>query len=102
MAGRGNIKKDFESLVEESISNIRDDRDKTNSLLKDLIEYALLDKNKHAQISLSIAKYLETLQRSNEQLVKLTSLLKKSIKDDNGELPKTAIDELFKEIQNGE
>ena len=59
------LKKDFETLAEEAIENIRADRDQTKELLK----------------------YVETLQRSNEQLVKIVSLQKKS------EIKETALSE---------
>jgi hypothetical protein len=61
-------KNNLEQFIEESISNIRDDRDTVKFLLTDLLA----------------AKYVETLQRSNEQLVKLTSLIQKNSKGTDG------------------
>ena len=71
------IKKDFETLTDEAIENVREDRTQTKELLKDLIKYLSNDDHRHKEVGLTAAKYVETLQRSNEQLVKLASLLNK-------------------------
>tara|TARA_R110000824_G_scaffold127_6_gene471 strand:+ start:2246 stop:2545 length:300 start_codon:yes stop_codon:yes gene_type:complete len=81
------LKKDFETLAEEAIENIRADRDQTKELLKDLIKYLSADEHRHKEVGITAAKYVETLQRSNEQLVKIVSLQKKS------EIKETALSE---------
>jgi len=69
----------LESYIKEAIKNIRSDRDVTSALLSDL----LLEINNagttetHKDLGFIASKYVETLQRSNEQLVKLTSILSK-------------------------
>ena len=72
--------KNLESYVNEAISNIRDDRAITSALLTDV--FAELKKTKdvelHKNLGLIASKYVETLQRSNEQLVKITSILNKN------------------------
>ena len=70
-------KKDIESYLEEAISNIRDDRAVASDLLIDLMAFLKGSADGHRQSGPVAAKYLETLQRSNEQLVKLTTLMKK-------------------------
>ena len=77
------MKKDFESLTEEAIGNIRDDREQTKQLLNDLIKYLSSDEHRHKEVGITAAKYVETLQRSNEQLVKIASLKQKSQKEDS-------------------
>ena len=62
------------NLIDEAIDNIRKDRNQTGELLKDLIKYLSTDEHKHKEVGLIAAKYVETLQRSNEQLVKIVSL----------------------------
>jgi len=74
------VKKDFETLAEEAIDNIRADRDQTKELLKDLVKYLSSDEHRHKEVGLIAAKYVETLQRSNEQLVKIATLQKKGEK----------------------
>jgi len=78
------LKKDFDTLAEEAIENIRSDRVQTQELLKDLVKYLSGDEHRHKEVGLTAAKYVETLQRSNEQLVKIVSLQKKSqLNDEN-------------------
>jgi len=75
----GRTVKDIEGFIEEAIKNIRDDRDITSTLLtKIFVEINQAnDPDVHKELGLIAAKYVETLQRSNEQLVKLTSILSK-------------------------
>jgi len=68
------IKKDFESLTEEALENIRKDRAQTQELLKDLVKYISGDDHRHKEVGITAAKYVETLQRSNEQLVKIVTI----------------------------
>jgi hypothetical protein len=67
------------NLIEEAISNIRADRSTTSTLLLNLIK-SMNEQGatSHQTTGLIAAKYVETLQRSNEQLVKLASLLEKN------------------------
>ena len=71
---------DVNDYIEESIKNIRDDRSVTSTLLTDLLleMKKTSDLENHRQLGLIASKYVETLQRSNEQLVKLTSIINKN------------------------
>jgi len=91
------LKKDFESLSDEALKNIREDRDQTKQLLKDLIKYLSSDEHRHKEVGLTAAKYVETLQRSNEQLVKIVSLKGKQSTKDNG-LSEEEREEIFKQL----
>jgi hypothetical protein len=71
------MSKKLDNFIEEVVENIRSDREVTNDLLKDAIGYLAKDESRHRDIGLTLAKYVETLQRSNEQLVKITSLIAK-------------------------
>ena len=69
----------LEEFIGEAIENIRSDRAITSHLLTELVQ----EMNKQNSIStiqqcgMIASKYVETLQRSNEQIVKLASLLQK-------------------------
>ena len=63
--------------IDEVIGNIRDDREITRELLNDAIKWLSKDESRHREIGIVMAKYVETLQRSNEQLVKIAALLQK-------------------------
>jgi len=64
-----------EGFVEEAIENIKNDRAIATDLLVHLTSYMKASEERHSSCGVVAAKYLETLQRSNEQLVKLASLL---------------------------
>ena len=67
-----------QQLIEKSIENIHEDRAVTNKLLTDLIIYmAKVGDSSHQSLGHVAAQYAETLQRSNEQLVKLAGLVQK-------------------------
>ena len=67
----------FDKLLEEATSNIRIDRESANAALEELVQDVHQGKTTHHQSGMVMAKYLETLQRSNEQLVKIATLLSK-------------------------
>lgn len=94
--GKG-IKSD--SFIEEAINNVRKDRAIASTLLIELVKILKQDETKHQHSGPVAAKYLETLQRSNEQLVKLASLLNKKEAGPNAlsDLEKTSIYEMIKE-----
>ena len=69
--------KDLDSHLEEAIKNIRDDRAVTSGLLADIMVFLKKNEQNHKEVGATAAKYVETLQRSNEQLVKVASLIQK-------------------------
>jgi len=86
-------------FVEEAIDNVRNDRAMASTLLIELMKILKQDETKHQHSGPVAAKYLETLQRSNEQLVKLASLLAKKEGTTSGlsSLEKSDIYDLIKE-----
>lgn len=92
--------KQIEKYLEEAIDNIREDRKKADSLLKDIAVYIGGSQERHREVGLTAAKYLETLQRSNEQLVKITDILKKSIKSEYGDLNENEKNSMYDEIES--
>ena len=95
-------KKNVTELINDSIDNIESDRALTTGLLNDLIKVInsnVTNKFTHKDLGEITAKYLETLQRSNEQLVKLVSFLKKD-KDEIGKFSKEEQSEMLDMISN--
>ena len=90
--------KDLDSYIQEAIKNIRDDRDITSTLLTQVFAEITNGAETHKDIGLIAAKYVETLQRSNEQLVKLTSIMAKKA-DTSVELTEDDKKSLFDVIQ---
>ena len=70
----------YDKLLEEAIQNIRLDREATNTALDELCQDIHSGKLDHGRSGMVVAKYLETLQRSNEQLVKVAGLMAKTTK----------------------
>tara|TARA_R110001599_G_scaffold225347_1_gene424482 strand:+ start:1026 stop:1322 length:297 start_codon:yes stop_codon:yes gene_type:complete len=91
------MKKDLEKLDKyllDAIDNINGDRAVTKMLLLDVIELIKATKDNHKDVGAIAAKYVETLQRSNEQLVKIVSLMQKDTKQ-NANLSDKDKEELF-------
>ena len=86
--------KDLESYIDEAIKNIRSDRAITTTLLMELMEYMKKDDERKEKVGVVAAKYVETLQRSNEQLVKVSALLQKKT-DGSDELSSKDKEDLF-------
>ena len=91
---------DKEKLILEALDNIRNDRTTTESLLVDLQQEINQNQVENVRAGFVAAKYVETLQRSNEQLVKVLHLIQKA-EQQNGsvELSDNEKDNLFELIQ---
>jgi|TARA_B100001248_G_scaffold259549_1_gene245804 hypothetical protein len=90
------MKKDLEKYIEDATRNINEDRAATKVLLTNLMKYMNISDDRHREVGLVAAKYLETLQRSNEQLVKVASLMQKTIRSENNtSISEDEKDELF-------
>jgi len=76
-------RKELDGYIEEAIDNIRNDRAVASTLLIDLMQHIKQNDERHQYSGPVAAKYLEVLQRSNEQLVKITSLLEKKSSSDS-------------------
>ena len=94
--------KDLDSYIDEAIKNIRSDRAVTTTLLMELMEYMKKDDERKEKVGVVAAKYVETLQRSNEQLVKVSALLQKKTEGQEGlsDEDKSELFELIKESGN--
>ena len=92
--------KDFDLYLGEAVDNIREDRGKAKEFLEQLEEVVSESDDAYnlKQLGLVAAKYLETLQRSNEQLVKVAALLQKKQGKNEG-LTEKDKDELFDMIK---
>ena len=86
--------KDLDSYIDEAIKNIRSDRAITTTLLMELMEYMKKDDDRKEKVGTVAAKYVETLQRSNEQLVKVSALIQKKVASSD-ELSSQDKEELF-------
>mgnify|MGYP005997815067 FL=1 len=95
--------KDLEAYIDEAIKNIRSDRAITTALLMELMDYIKKDEDRKESVGTIAAKYVETLQRSNEQLVKISTLLQKKAGKEQGltDEDKNELFDLIKGSENG-
>ncbi len=89
---------DLEKYIQEAIENIHNDRKVTNDLLKDVMRLLAVDGTAYEKVGAIAAKYVETLQRSNEQLVKIAALTQKATAKSEG-LSNADKDDLYDLIQ---
>tara|TARA_B100000989_G_C19414098_1_gene415670 strand:+ start:398 stop:694 length:297 start_codon:yes stop_codon:yes gene_type:complete len=71
-------KKNIDNIIDEVVTNIRSDREVTKELLGDAMSWLSKDESRHREIGIVLSKYVETLQRSNEQLVKIANMVSKN------------------------
>jgi hypothetical protein len=69
--------KNLDHYLEKAIGNIESDRETTKELLSDVMRYISKNEQHHKEVGTIAAKYVETLQRSNEQLVKVSTIIYK-------------------------
>ena len=93
-------KQNINQLIDKALDNITADREETKELLADLKDYLAGSQDRYTEVGTVAAKYVETLQRSNEQLVTVLHLLQKA-EQQNGsvELSDNEKDNLFELIQ---
>ena len=90
--------KNLESLITEALDNIRSDRKVAREFLNEVANQIAHDPAQNKYLSPVAAKHVESLQRSNEQLVKIIGLRQKTASQ-SSELSKEDKDSLFDMIQ---
>ena len=93
--------KTLEQYIEKAVSNINEDRATTKALLMELMKWMQNVEERHKEVGMIAAKYLETLQRSNEQLVKISGLVQKETGSSSSITDKDK-EEIFDMIQKEE
>ena len=91
--------KKLDHYLNQAIENIDNDRKITRELLDDVVRYLSKDEERHREVGMTASKYVETLQRSNEQLVKVAALIQKNQQKETG-LSEEDKNELFSIIQD--
>ena len=90
--------KNLDTLIEEALDNIRNDRKLANEFLNEIANQIATDAEQNKYLSPVAAKHIETMQRSNEQLVKIIGLRQKTVSV-GLELNQSEKNELFVIIQ---
>ena len=76
--------RNLDTLVNEALDNIRNDRKLAREFLNELANEIARDPDNNRSLSPVAAKHVETMQRSNEQLVKIISIKQKQSSDEVG------------------
>tara|TARA_R100000657_G_C4653048_1_gene97259 strand:+ start:552 stop:851 length:300 start_codon:yes stop_codon:yes gene_type:complete len=89
----------LDDLVAEALGNIRNDRKVAREFLNEVANQIAKEPEQNKYLSPVAAKHIETLQRSNEQLVKIISLKQKD-QSTSLELSEKDKEQLFDLIQS--
>jgi len=95
--------KDLAEYINKAMRNIDEDRAATKALLTDLMLYIRQADERQKEVGMIAAKYLETLQRSNEQLVKISAIIQKNTRPTEGisEQDRRDLFDLIQEDESG-
>tara|TARA_R110000824_G_C15228444_1_gene678221 strand:- start:5387 stop:5686 length:300 start_codon:yes stop_codon:yes gene_type:complete len=72
---------ELNSLFDEALDNIRNDRKVAREFLNEIANQIAADTEQNKYLSPVAAKHIETMQRSNEQLVKIIGLRQKNTEE---------------------
>ena len=98
MAKRRNL--NLDEYLEETTKNIREDRAMAKSLLMDVMADMKASSAERREMGPIAAKFVENLQRSNEQMVKLASIIQRQ-KTSNVGLSSDDKEQLFDLLNEG-
>ena len=91
-------------LLEKALVSINEDRKNAKELLKDVGKYIGENKERYNSVGMVAAKYLEVMQKSNEQRVKVITIMLKEQDAEFGNVSEeeaTSIYEDFEEEEKG-
>ena len=94
-------KDDLDFLIGEALENIRNDRKIANEFLNEIANQIAADAENNRSLSPVAAKHIETMQRSNEQLVKIIGLKHKNM-NESFELTDADKSNIYDMLQNKE
>jgi hypothetical protein len=83
-------------LWKQIYQNAISDRQSANLCFLDLYPHVKADSDKHATFGTQLGKYLERMEKSNEQLIKLANLVQKALESEKEET--TSAEDLFDQM----
>lgn len=90
----------FEDIAIKCLEDIESDRKITTELLSDIVKH-ISGGSEHKEYAFAAAKYVETLQRSNEQRVKIAAMIRKN-ESENSDLTDSERNSFFEELAKAE
>jgi len=95
------VSKKIKDLMAAALQAIDDDRSDAKSLLGDISKQIGLQPDRYITMGMTAAKYLEVMQRSNEQRVKLLAIMAKNSDDgDFGEVDDKEVEEIYEQFED--
>jgi len=94
--------KNLDHYLEQAIGNIEEDRKITRELLDDVVRYLRKNEENHRSVGLTAAKYVETLQMSNAQLVSVATMIQKEQEKNADGLSEDDKADIFDMLQSGD
>jgi hypothetical protein len=86
-----------DKVLEDIVTNINADRAKAAELLSTAGNYIGQSEERLKDVGMAAAKYVEALQRSNEQLIKVAELMRKSGAGEEDDISADSIYEQFED-----
>lgn len=91
---------DIEKNMQEALDNIEKDRQYAEELLKDVVDQISKNPSQHQYIGPIAAKYLEGMQRANDQKIKIITVQSKRIgAEDLEEFTEDDAEDLYNRLQ---
>lgn len=88
-------------IISDALQAVEEDRKQAKELLKDVGTYLGKDPSHHATVGLTAVKYLENLQKSNEQRVKLVEIMSRKVDGSEfGEISDTESTEIYEAFED--
>jgi len=69
----------FEKTLEKAEKNIDKDRLLANTMVDSLVEYVAGNRERYQVVGTVLGKFMDNLQKSNEQLIKIAALREKQV-----------------------
>jgi|AntAceMinimDraft_5_1070358.scaffolds.fasta_scaffold83055_2 hypothetical protein len=94
----------LKEILEKTLTSIDSDRTDAKQMFDDIASHIGKSADKYATLGLTAAKFLETLQKSNEQRVKLLSIFSSRLEDEDdfGEVSKEEADAIYEQFEEEE
>lgn len=76
---------DSKEILEKTLKNIEKDRSVSTAAIGSLLPYLLEAPERHFQGGIALAKYIDQLQKSNDQLIKISTEMNKLFQSEDEE-----------------
>jgi hypothetical protein len=89
-----NEEKDYLEVLTKALKNANHDRSTISAIATNCLKYVSQSPERHGTVGIVLAKYLDLMQKSNEQLIKIAQNLPRDTDDNDLD-----IDDVLEEIK---